>query len=38
MRLLLKSSLEDSGDRKVEAKGILAQIDLQFTGLLVTFL
>uniref|UniRef100_A0A3B5QKP1 DUF4371 domain-containing protein n=1 Tax=Xiphophorus maculatus TaxID=8083 RepID=A0A3B5QKP1_XIPMA len=38
LRLLLDISLENnSGDRKVEAKGLLAQIDFQFIALLVTF-
>lgn len=38
LRLLQDISLEkNSGDRKIEAKGLLAQINLQFIGLLVTF-
>lgn len=38
LRPLQDISLEkNSGDRKTEAKGLLAQIELQFLGLLVTF-
>ncbi|XP_032420056.1 uncharacterized protein LOC116720753 [Xiphophorus hellerii] len=38
LRLLQDISLENnSGDRKVEAKGLLAQIDFQFIALLVIF-
>ncbi|XP_069482613.1 zinc finger MYM-type protein 1-like [Ambystoma mexicanum] len=37
IRLLKEISEERNGDRAVEARGILAQIDLQFVGLLLTF-
>jgi len=38
LRLLQDNSLEkNSGDPKIEAKGLLAQIDIQLIGLLVTF-
>lgn len=37
IRLLKEISEERNGDRAVEARGLLAQIDLQFVGLLVTF-
>lgn len=33
----LKTALENSGDRSVDARGILSQIDAHFIGLLVTF-
>ncbi|XP_046906195.1 zinc finger MYM-type protein 1-like [Hypomesus transpacificus] len=36
MRLLKDISEERNGDRAVEARGLLAQIDLKFVGLLVT--
>lgn len=37
LRLLQDIGLERSGERSVEAKGLLSQIDVQFIGLLVTF-
>lgn len=37
MRLLKEISEEQNGDRATEARGLLAQIDLKFVALLVTF-
>lgn len=37
IRLLKEISEEQNGDRAVEARGLLAQIDLKFVGLLSTF-
>ena len=37
MRLLKEISEEQNGDRAIEAGGLLAQIDLKFVSLLVTF-
>lgn len=37
LRVLQDITLENSGDRSVEARGLLSQIDLHFIGLLVTF-
>lgn len=37
IRLLKEISEEQNGDRAVEARGLLAQIDLKFVSLLVTF-
>ncbi len=37
IRVLEEISEENSGDRTVDAHGLLAQIDLEFIGLLVTF-
>lgn len=36
IRVLEEMAAEHSGDRSVDARGLLAQIDLQFIGLLVT--
>jgi len=36
-RLLQEIICDSSGDRSVEARGLLAQLDLTFIGLLVTF-
>lgn len=35
MRLLVEVASENSGDRSIDARGLLAQFDLQFIGLLV---
>lgn len=37
LRLLQDLALERHGERSVEARGLVSQIDLQFIGLLVTF-
>lgn len=37
IRVLEEISKENSGDRSVDARGLLAQMDLEFIGLLVTF-
>ncbi|XP_055794358.1 uncharacterized protein LOC129865521 isoform X1 [Salvelinus fontinalis] len=37
LRVLQDITLENSGDRSVEARGLLSQIDLHFIGILVTF-
>ncbi len=37
IRVLEEISEENNGDRTVDARGLLAQIDLEFIGLLVTF-
>lgn len=37
VRLLKEISEEQNGDRAIEARGLLAQIDLKFVSLLVTF-
>ncbi|XP_032411152.1 zinc finger MYM-type protein 1-like isoform X1 [Xiphophorus hellerii] len=37
LRLLQDIALERNGERTVEARGLLLQIDIQFLGLLVTF-
>jgi hypothetical protein len=37
LRVLQDITLENIGDRSVEARGLLSLIDVQFIGLLVTF-
>ena len=37
LRVLQDITLGNSGDRSVEARSLLSQIDLHFIGLLVTF-
>lgn len=37
LKVLQEIAHEKSGDRSVEARGILSQIDVHFIGLLVTF-
>jgi hypothetical protein len=37
LRVLQDITLENSGDRSVEARGLLSQIDLHFIGFWLTF-